>query len=162
MSIVDRELSPSLGRFEPVASIDRSWLAQFDHFVDIDVRYWETDGLKHVNHVVVPAYLEHGLLKLLTSIGDPEPYATIPFSHVTAELLVRYVRPNFFGEVLCVGSRVERIGNKSATIEQVVLGQTGEVRVVGRTVIVRTVDGASVPWTRAQRAALASPSTIVA
>jgi acyl-CoA thioester hydrolase len=158
MSTVHQGSATILRPFEPVLHSART--EKFEHFVDIEIRYCETDSLQHVNHVSLPSYLEHGLLKMLLAIGDPEPYTTIPFAHVTAELVVRYLRPNFFGETLRIGSRIERVGSKSLTVEQFVFGQDHELRNIGRTVVVRTVDGGTAPWTDAQRAALLSGAAV--
>lgn len=146
-------------RFPLDATTDASSIARFSHFVAIEVRYWETDSAQHVNHVALPAYLEHGLLKLLAEIGDPEPLSRFPFEHVTGELFVRYIAPSSFGETLRVGSRIERIGRSSAAIEQVIFGRDGCVRNVARTVIIRTQNGRSVPWSEGQRAALLAYGT---
>jgi len=143
--------------FEP--AIDAAWVAEFRHFVGVDVRYCETDGAHHVNHVVLPAYLEHGLLKFLAHIGDPARFGLLAFDHVTAELLVRYIAPSVFGESLRVGSRLVHAGRSSATVEQVILGAGDAVRVAARTVIVRSSDGRTAPWTDEQRARLSSNLT---
>jgi acyl-CoA thioester hydrolase len=140
--------------FEP--TVDALRHARFSHFVDVAVRYCETDGARHVNHTVFPAYLEHGLLKLLADVGDPAQDGQLAFDHVTAELVLRYFAPSFFGETLRVGSRLVRVGRSSAVVEQVVLGERDAVRVAARIAIVRTRDGRSEPWTDEQRARLSS------
>jgi acyl-CoA thioester hydrolase len=146
--------SRRLPPFEPTN--DARWIAAFRHFVDIDIRYCETDGARHVNHVVFPTYLEHGLLKLLVHIGDPARTGQLAFDHVTAELIVRYFAESVFGETLRVGSRLVHVGRSSAAVEQIVLGAGDALRVASRIVIVRTRDGRSEPWTDEQRARLSS------
>ena len=138
--------------FDPLR--EPGWVESFRDFVELETRYCESDASQHINNVVYPAYLEHGLLKLLRRIGDPDPRSRFPFEHVTAELLVRYVAPSMYGETLRVGSKLVRVGRSSAIVEQVVLGPDGSVRAAARTAIVRSTGAATAPWTGEQSAAL--------
>jgi acyl-CoA thioesterase FadM len=159
MGLAQEVKNKPLTEFAP--PLDAAWVSSFDFITELDVRYCETDGARHVNHVAVPAYLEHGLLKLLRHLGDTRHADELAFEHWTVELLVRYIAPSVFGETLRIGSKVVHVGRSSAAIEQVVLGGgDGTVRVAARTIVVRTSEGLSAPWTFEQRACLVSASRL--
>jgi len=132
---------------------EAAWLASLHFSVDIKPRYCECDGLGHVSNTVYPEYLEFARLQYFIAAGDPEP-GPFAYAHVTAELHLRYTAACYYDEPLRIGSKLTNLGRASATMEQAMVGADGSVRALSRVVIVRSIDGATVPWTAAQRAAL--------
>ena len=144
-----------LALFEP--GDEATWLASFSFFVDVRPRYCECDGQGHVSNVVYPAYLELSRLSYFRAAGDPEPFASFAFQHLTAELQLRYLAACLYDEPLRVGSRLTSIGRSSAVMEQAVVGVDARLRAIARIAVVRSnPDGAgTAPWSDAQRRALA-------
>ena len=133
---------------------EAAWIASLRFAVEVRPRYCECDGLGHVSNTVYPEYLEFGRLQYFIAAGDPEPGA-FAFTHVTAELHLRYLAPSFYDEPLRIGTKLVALGRSSATLEQAVTAvRTGAVRAISRAVAVRSAGEGTAPWTPAQRAAL--------
>ncbi|MBV8601323.1 MAG: acyl-CoA thioesterase [Candidatus Eremiobacteraeota bacterium] len=132
---------------------EREWLATFRFYVDLVPRYCELDGLSHVSNTVYPEYLELSRLQYFKAAGDPEkgPYA---FTHVVAELRLRYVAAAYYDEPLRVFSKLVRLGRSSATMHQAIVGAAGDVRAVSEVAVVRSYGEQALPWSDAQRLAL--------
>ena len=140
-----------LALYEPKDEV--AWLASLPFGVEVRPRYCECDGLGHVSNTVYPEYLEFARLQYFIAAGDPEP-GPFSYAHVTAELQLRYTAACFYDEPLRIGSKIAHLGRASATMEQAMTGADGSVRALARVVIVRSIDGSTVPWTPAQRRAL--------
>ncbi|GAC1300833.1 MAG: thioesterase family protein [Vulcanimicrobiaceae bacterium] len=138
------------------AKNEAAWLASFSFSVEVRPRYCECDAQGHVSNVVYPAYLELSRLQYFKAACDPEPFASFPFQHVTAELQLRYVAACYYDEPLRVASKLGTLGRSSATMEQAVLGPDDAIRILARIAIVRAASGgrATQPWSAAQRVAL--------
>ncbi len=132
---------------------EAAWLASFRFSVELRPRYCECDGLSHVSNTVYPEYLEFGRLQYFVAAGDPEP-GPFAYAHVTAELQLRYTAACYYDEPLFIRSKLAQLGRASATMEQAMTGADGSLRALARVVVVRAIDGATVTWTDAQRAAL--------
>jgi acyl-CoA thioester hydrolase len=132
---------------------EAAWLDRFRFWVEIRPRYNELDGLAHVSNTVYPAYLELSRLQYLKAAGDPEtgPYA---FTHVTAELRLRYVAACYYDEPLRVYSKLLTLGRSSATMQQAIAGEDHTIRALAQVAIVRSYGEGALPWTDAQREAL--------
>ncbi len=129
------------------------WLASFRFGVEVRPRWCECDPLGHVSNVAYPEYLEFSRLQYLIAAGDPEP-GPFAFTHVTAELHLRYLAACFYDEPLRVASRLVALGRSSATMEQAITGPDASARAVSRVFFVRVDGDATIPWSAAQRAAL--------
>ena len=134
---------------------ESTWLSTFRFSVDVRPRYCELDGLAHVSNTVYPTYLELSRLQYFKAAGDPEtgPYA---FTHVAAELRLRYVAACYYDENLRVFSRLATLGRSSATMQQAIVGASGDIRALAQVAVVRSYGEGSLPWTDAQRDALAN------
>lgn len=139
--------------FDP--GLEAAWLASFVFRVEIRPRYCELDGLAHVSNTVYPAYLEVSRLQYFKAAGDPEP-GPYAFTHVTAELRLRYVDACYYDEQLHVYSKLTRLGRSSATMQQAIAGAAGEIKALAEVAVVRSYGEGPLPWTDAQRAALAA------
>lgn len=129
------------------------WLSTFRFSVELQPRYCELDGLAHVSNTVYPEYLELSRLQYFKAVGDPEtgPYA---FTHVAAELRLRYVAACYYDEPLRVYSKLVALGKSSARMHQAIAGAAGDIRAVSEVAVVRSYGEGSLPWSDAQRAAL--------
>ncbi len=141
---------------------EAQWLASFRFGVEVRPRWCECDPLGHVSNVAYPEYLEFSRLQYLIAAGDPEP-GPFAFSHVTAELHLRYIAACFYDEPLRVASRLVALGRSSATMEQAIVGRQpaaiaggegSQIRAISRVVFVRVDGDTTIPWSAEQRAAL--------
>jgi acyl-CoA thioester hydrolase len=116
-------------------------------------RYCELDGLAHVSNTIYPEYLELSRLQYFKAAKDPEegPYA---FTHVVAELRLRYMAACYYDEPLRIYSKLVRIGRSSATMHQAIAGTGNDVRAISEVAVVRSYGESPLPWSDAQRAAL--------
>ena len=143
-----------LSPYEP--GDEAAYVASFSFSVDVRPRYCECDGQGHLSNVVYPAYLELSRLQYFVAVGDPEPYDSFAFQHVTAELTLRYVAACRYDEPLRVASKLVCIGRSSAAMEQAILGPEDAIRALARIAIVRAGEGvrAMQRWSDAQLEAL--------
>jgi acyl-CoA thioester hydrolase len=132
---------------------EAAWLASFSFFVDVRPRYCECDGQGHVSNVVYPEYLELSRLQFFKAANDPEP-GRFAFQHVTAELTLRYLAACYYDEPLRVCSKLSALGRSSATLDQVIVGEDGTIRVIARIAVVRSAGDGTAPWSAPQLAAL--------
>lgn len=71
------------------------------HQIEIQVRYYETDGQGHVHHANYLQYFELGRVELLRSMGhDYAELERCGIVLVVTELRCRYYRPCRFGDTL--------------------------------------------------------------
>jgi len=135
---------------------ERAWLDSFRMRTPFQPRYCEIDTYGHVSVVMYDAYLEQGRMEYFSQIGDPsdagEPF---PFAHVIAEQSIRYIASCFFREDLAVLTKVGELGRSSATVEQAIVDRDNALRAISSTVIVHNDSRQNLPWTSAQRDAIA-------
>ena len=133
---------------------EAEWLRSFQFYVDVQVRYCETDASGHVSNVAYPIYFELSRLQYLEAVGDPDQDRAYAFFHVLAEFRIRYVAQCFYNERLRLYSRMVALGRTSFTMDQALVGDGGSVRTIARAFAVRNDGGPSIPWSPAQRASL--------
>ena len=86
-------------------------LEGFPVVFDIEPRFRDTDAMGHLNHVVYITYFEVARARYWTEMTGNRDYSAVPFifAHVTAD----YRSPAFVHEILRIGVRVSRLGNRS-------------------------------------------------
>lgn len=116
---------------------------------DIQVRFADTDALGHVNNASFVVYAETGRLEFARLLG-PSARATI-----LAHIAVDFRRQVRFDEPVVVFTWVERIGQTSATLKQIVQA-AGELAAEVTSVIVSFDYEAQqpTPWPPVARAAM--------
>ncbi len=90
------------------------------HSTEIQVRFADTDALGHINNAVYATYAELGRVEFMRGLGVK------PGGFILARLALDYRSQVRLGERVTVETWVERIGNTSLTMRQVVLAG-GEV-----------------------------------
>ncbi len=85
--------------------------------LDIQMRFADTDALGHVNNAVYATYAELARVELIRSLDLP------PGGFILARLAIDYRRQVRLGERVHVETWVERIGNSSVTMRQVVCAE---------------------------------------
>ncbi|WP_287372832.1 thioesterase family protein [Oceanithermus sp.] len=104
-------------------------LADFPIVVEVDVRYRDLDTFNHVNNAVYLTYFEQARVAYFARLG----WTSRDDSVVVARAEVNYRRAIVLGQKVRVGCRVARFGNKSYTMEYLVLAD-GEPAADGSTV----------------------------
>lgn len=101
------------------------------------VRYGDTDRQGHVNNAVFSTYLETGRVELLhTKVGD---LADSGCAFVIVRLELDFVSELHWPGTVEIGTRVRKVGNSSATLEQAVF-QQGRKAAAAVSVIVQMDD----------------------
>ena len=92
---------------------------RFQHRIDIDVRFADTDAMGHVNNAVYLTYCEIARIRYWTDVtGQPIALGTEGAeSLILAEARITYRAPAFHGEIVTVETRATRIGRTSFTLE---------------------------------------------
>jgi YbgC/YbaW family acyl-CoA thioester hydrolase len=92
-----------------------------EHICRLEVRGYELDSYKHVNHAVYLSYLEHARWKLLQDAGilrdDLDRWQRWP---VIAHADVTYLKPTFIGDALEVRSEVIEHGRTYFVVGQTI------------------------------------------
>lgn len=126
----------------------------YDHWVDENVRFSDTDQAGHVNNTAIAKYVESGRLHfdfdVLKSAGTG---VDEPFGLILASLTVNYLQESYFPGKLRIGTRLLRIGNSSLTTAHGLFRETG-CFATSTCVMVNKVGGASRPLGPHMRARL--------
>jgi acyl-CoA thioester hydrolase len=107
-------------------------LQAFRHQTPIDIRFGDLDMLQHVNNARYLSYLEQARIQYAFDVlqwdGD---WRTL--NMMLARVEVDYRAPLFLNDRLTVYTRCSRLGNKSFTLEYLLVrtGQRNEVQVEG-------------------------------
>ncbi|MBI3750544.1 MAG: acyl-CoA thioesterase [Chloroflexi bacterium] len=90
----------------------------FAHRHDVEVRLADTDAMGHVNNANYLTYTEIARVAYYEQVvGKPLPLGVHGAEEgmILADIRVAYRSPAFFGEILTVETRIERIGTTSLT-----------------------------------------------
>lgn len=93
--------------------------ARFPHWADDVVRFSDQDGAGHVNNTAVAVYVETGRLAFVHDLVLPERRRGDRF--VAARVAIDYLKEAHWPGRIRIGTRVARVGGKSATLEHLVL-----------------------------------------
>lgn len=92
-------------------------LDDYAYPVERDIRFFDLDGVGHVNHASVAHYFEEGRLSYLLGINDPiHADPVLMLVHIAIDYLAQLHWP---GKVL-IGTRVGKFGRTSVHWEQAV------------------------------------------
>src|SRR5690625_724056 len=110
----------------------KQWKEEFSFYVNITIRFSETDMFGHVNNVSPFIYFEEARIKymkylgLFTNLTNPE---SVP---VVADLQCDYHRQIFFGETIKLYVKINSIGNSSLDLHYLAINESDEVCLTGR------------------------------
>lgn len=93
--------------------------ARFPHWADDVVRFSDQDGAGHVNNTAIAVYVETGRLAFVHELILPERRRGERF--VAARVAIDYLREAHWPGRIRIGTRVARVGARSATLEHLVL-----------------------------------------
>ena len=97
----------------------RDLTGPFRHAVEIQVRFADTDAMRHVNNAKYLTYCEIARIRYWTDVTG-ESFALGDEgaeSLILAEARITYRAQAFYGEVVTVQTRATRIGRSSFTLE---------------------------------------------
>lgn len=132
----------------------QQWEEEFKFFVEVTVRFSETDMYGHLNNTVAFAYFEYARIEYLKHVGvtnwSLKDAKNIP---VVADLHCDYLRQVFFDETLRIYVKVARIGSSSMDIHYLAKNENNEAVFTGRGTIVQ-IDketGKAIPWKKEEK-----------
>jgi acyl-CoA thioester hydrolase len=129
----------------------RDLTGPFNHEVEVEVRFADTDAMRHVNNAKYLTYCEIARIRYWTDVtGECFALGTEGAeSLILAEARITYRAQAFYGEAVTVQTRATRIGRSSFTLEhRLVAGPPGETRrlvAVSESVLVRFDYGSGRP-----------------
>ena len=115
-------------------------MSDYKFFHPTEVRYGDLDPQGHVNNAKYLTYFEQARVNYVMNLGlfsKTQSFMDIGF--IIADIHITYHAPIHFGDVLKVGVRTVKIGNKSMTMEQCIVDEAGKMLATG-TLIVVTFD----------------------
>lgn len=112
-------------------------MSEYKFFYPIDIRYGDLDPQGHVNNAKYLTYFEqarvHYLVRLgLFSIGQ----SFMEIGIIIADIHITYHAPVEYEYKIRVGARTVKLGNKSMTMEQCVVDETGKTLATGTLILV--------------------------
>jgi len=92
-------------------------MTEYDHEIELTVRFRDMDTMGHVNNAVYSTYLEQARVEFIREVvgGD-----TLDIGAVLADLHVEFERPIEYGERVVVGTGVGELGTSSIPVEHVI------------------------------------------
>lgn len=126
------------------------WEEEFEFFVEVKVRFSETDMYGHLNNTVNIAYFELARIEFFKHIGFTK-WSEVNSKHiiVAADIQCDYLKQVFFDEIIRVYVKTAKVGNSSIDLHYLAKNESNEPVFTGRGVIVH-IDketGKAVPWT---------------
>ena len=97
----------------------QNWAKDFSFYIEVRVRFSETDMYGHMNNTVSFTYFEQARIDYFRHLGVLMPSAIdentegIP---IVADLQCDYVKQVFFDDVLRIYAKVAKVGNSSMDI----------------------------------------------
>jgi len=127
----------------------QEWQEEFEFFVEVTVRFSETDMYGHLNNTVAFAYFEYARIEYLKQLGFMNwSTGTMTKIPVVADLHCDYLKQVFFDETLRIYVKAARIGNSSLDLHYLAKNENNELVFTGRGTIVQ-IDkstGKAIPW----------------
>lgn len=110
-------------------------LSLFNHKMKAQLRFNDIDILGHLNNTVYFSLYDMGKARYLEDVGLRPKGMSRPDT-VIADIHCTYLKPIHFDDEIYVVTRCSHIGEKSYTLEQMLVDVHGDVRSVCRTVMV--------------------------
>ncbi|MGE7092930.1 acyl-CoA thioesterase [Lysinibacillus sp. NPDC048646] len=143
----------------------QEWAKDFLFFIEVRVRFSETDMYGHMNNTVSFTYFEQARIDYFKHLGVLMPSAideNVKGIPIVADLQCDYVKQVFFDDVIRVFTKVAKVGNSSMDIHYLAKNQKDEVCFTGRGTVVQMDPrtGRSVPISEEEKAHLTSLAVI--
>lgn len=111
-------------------------LSEFDHSVDLQIRFNDIDILGHLNNTVYFSFFDTGKAYFFNKLMDGKMNWKRVES-VIANIDCAYVSPIFFGEQVEVWTRCKWVHEKSFCLQQIIIEKgNGDLKAAAETVMV--------------------------
>lgn len=131
------------------------WEKEFSFFVEIGIRFSETDMFGHMNNTQTFTYFEHARIEFLKAIGYSEKWFSdkgdaIP---IVADLQCDYIKQVYFDEQIKIYVKVASMGKSSVDIHYMGKNEKGEIVFTGRGTVVQIgrSTGRPLAWSEEER-----------
>lgn len=112
-------------------------MAEYNHYVTLHVRYGDLDPQGHVNNARYLTFFEQARMDYLIHLGCWDGIHFLDLNWIVAEACVTYRLPIRMNQIIRVGLKVSRMGNKSLDFQYEILDQeNGQTLASGKTVMV--------------------------
>jgi acyl-CoA thioester hydrolase len=113
-------------------------MSEYRFYHPVEVRYGDLDPQGHLNNAKFLTYFEQARIQYWIQMGFfTKDQSFMEIGVIVADVHLTYLAPVYFGQVIKVGVRVAKLGNKSMTWEQnIVEANTGKELARGELVIV--------------------------
>jgi acyl-CoA thioester hydrolase len=110
-------------------------MADFRFFHPVTVRYGDLDPQGHVNNAAFITYLEHARVSYVRQLGLWDGKSFLEIGFILARVEMDYREPIQLTDLIEVGVRVSRLGNRSLVMEYLIR-EIGTLRIFaeGKTV----------------------------
>jgi len=95
-------------------------MADFQFFHPVTVRYGDLDPQSHVNNAAFITYLEHARVSYVRQLGLWDGRSFLEIGFILARVEMDYREPIQLTDLIEVGVRVSRLGNKSLVMEYLI------------------------------------------
>ena len=115
-------------------------MSAYKFFHPVEVRYGDLDPQGHVNNAKHLTYFEQARVHYLIHLGlFSKNQSFMEIGIIIADVHITYHAPIHYQNSIKVGARTVKIGNKSLTLEQCIMDESGKALATG-TLIVVTYD----------------------
>ncbi len=97
-------------------------MSVFHFYHPIEVRYGDLDPQGHVNNAKYLTYLEQARVTYFQRLGLWRGRSFMDIGVILADAQITFRKPIVFGDLIRVGVRITRLGNKSISVEQQIEG----------------------------------------
>jgi acyl-CoA thioester hydrolase len=109
----------------------------FRFYHPVEVRYGDLDPQGHLNNARYLTFMEQARIQYIRHLGLWDGGSFMNIGIILADARVTFRSPVLFGQLVRVGARVSRLGNKSMEMEYVLEdGATGAELATGASVLV--------------------------
>jgi acyl-CoA thioester hydrolase len=116
-------------------------MSQTRFFHPMEVRYGDLDPQGHLNNAKYLTYFEQARVLYFEELGlFSKGQSFMDIGVIVADIHIKYRLPVYLGAAIKAGVRTAKIGNKSITLEQTVVGADGAQVYADGTVILVTYD----------------------
>lgn len=129
------------------------WKREFKFFIEVKIRFSETDMFGHVNNVSPFIYFEEARIEFLRQIGVFTKIKDSESVPVVADLQCNFLEQMFFGEKLLLFVKANKVGSSSIDLHYMGVKENGNVCFTGRgnLVNINPTTGKSIPLTEDEK-----------
>jgi acyl-CoA thioester hydrolase len=112
-------------------------MADFRFYLPIQIRYGDLDPQWHVNNARYLTFMEQTRLAYITELGLFNGQSFLDLELIVADVHITYLAPIQYTDLIRIGMRAVKLGNKSMTFESVFENaDTGSIVARAETVMV--------------------------